>query len=55
VIMAFQGLCSGDPAKDAEPLRLMASEGLPVVLCQTFDAVRQPCALAQGRSGTDAR
>jgi len=45
VIMAFQGLCSGDPAKDAEPLRLMASEGLPVVLCQTFDAVCLTCCI----------
>ena len=39
VVMAFQGLASGDPAKDAQPLRQMAHDGLPVVLCQTFDAV----------------
>ena len=37
--MAFQGLVSGDTARDAQPLRLMAHDGLPVVLCQTFDAV----------------
>ncbi|KAK1923721.1 pyridoxal phosphate-dependent transferase [Papiliotrema laurentii] len=38
VVMAFQGLVTGDPSQDAEPLRLMAHEGLPVVLCQIFDA-----------------
>jgi aspartate aminotransferase len=37
--MAFQGLASGDVARDAQPLRFMVHEGLPVVLCQSFDAV----------------
>jgi aspartate aminotransferase len=37
--MAFQGLASGDAARDAQPVRFMAHEGLPVVLCQSFDAV----------------
>jgi aspartate aminotransferase len=38
-ILAFQGLASGDPAKDAQPMRFMVHEGLPVVLVQSFDAV----------------
>ncbi|ORX37874.1 pyridoxal phosphate-dependent transferase [Kockovaella imperatae] len=39
VVLAFQGLATGDAVKDAQPLRLMAQEGLPVVLCQSFDAM----------------
>lgn len=39
VIMAFQGLSSGDTGRDAQPLRFMVHTGLPVVLVQTFDAM----------------
>ena len=39
VIVAFQGLSSGDAHRDAQPLRYMVHEGLPVVLVQSFDAV----------------
>jgi len=39
VVMAFQGLASGDTGRDAQPLRFMVHEGLPVVLVQSFDAV----------------
>lgn len=38
VIMAFQGLSSGDTNRDAQALRFMVHEGLPVVLVQNFDA-----------------
>ncbi|ODO00712.1 hypothetical protein L198_03038 [Cryptococcus wingfieldii CBS 7118] len=36
-IMAFQGLSSGDTTRDAQALRFMVHEGLPVVLLQNFD------------------
>ena len=39
VVMAFQGLSSGDTNRDAQPARFMAHEGLPVVMVQSFDAV----------------
>lgn len=39
VCMAFQGLSSGDSNRDAQPLRFMIHEGLPVVLVQGFEAV----------------
>lgn len=39
VSLAFQGLSSGDTGRDAQPLRYMVHEGLPVVLVQSFDAV----------------
>lgn len=39
VIIAFQGLSTGDAGRDAQPLRFMVHEGLPVVLIQSFDAV----------------
>lgn len=35
-IMECQGLGSGDAEKDADPVRLMAHEGLPVILAQSF-------------------
>lgn len=38
-ILPSQGLASGDPAKDAQPVRFMVHEGLPVLLVQSFDAV----------------
>ncbi|KAK4687119.1 hypothetical protein P7C73_g3003, partial [Tremellales sp. Uapishka_1] len=38
-LMSFQGLSSGDTNRDAQPLRFMVHEGLPVVLCQSFDAM----------------
>jgi hypothetical protein len=38
-VMAFQGLSSGDVNRDAQPLRFMVHEGLPLVLAQSFDAV----------------
>lgn len=41
VSMAFQGLCSGDVNRDAQPLRFMVHEGLPVVLVQSFDTVSE--------------
>jgi hypothetical protein len=34
-----QGLASGDVNRDAQPLRFMIHEGVPVVLVQSFDAV----------------
>jgi len=37
--MAYQGLSSGDPDRDAQPFRFMVHEGLPTVLVQSFDAV----------------
>ncbi|TYJ57880.1 hypothetical protein B9479_001490 [Cryptococcus floricola] len=37
VVMAFQGLSSGDTTRDAQALRFMVHEGLPVVLLQNFD------------------
>jgi aspartate aminotransferase len=37
-IMANQGLSSGDTNRDAQPLRFMVHEGLPVVLVQGFDS-----------------
>lgn len=39
-VLAFQGLTSGNVEKDAQPLRYMVHLGLPVVLAQSFDAVR---------------
>lgn len=39
VIMAFQGLTTGDAGRDAQPLRFMVHENLPVVLVQSFEAV----------------
>ncbi|OWZ44069.1 hypothetical protein J007_03287 [Cryptococcus neoformans] len=39
VVMAFQGLSSGDTNRDAQALRFMVHEGLPVVLVQNFDAI----------------
>ena len=39
IVMPDQGLGSGEPDRDAHPVRYMAHEGLPVVLVQTFDAV----------------
>ena len=39
IIFPSQGLMSGDPAKDAQSLRHMAHEGLPLVFCQSFDPV----------------
>ncbi|ORY34865.1 pyridoxal phosphate-dependent transferase [Naematelia encephala] len=39
ISLAFQGLASGDPSRDAQPLRYMVHEGLPVVLIQSFDAM----------------
>jgi len=39
IIMASQGLSSGDPNRDAQPVRFMVHEGLAVVLVQSFDAV----------------
>ena len=39
IVMAFQGLSSGDPNRDAQPMRFIVHEGLPVVLVQSFDAV----------------
>ncbi len=38
-VMEFQGLATGDPDKDAQPLRLLAHENVPLVLAQNFDAV----------------
>jgi hypothetical protein len=37
--MEYQGLSSGDAEKDAQPLRFMAHEGIPLVLAQSFDSV----------------
>lgn len=37
--MASQGLATGDVDKDAQPLRFMIHEALPVVLVQSFDAM----------------
>ncbi|KLT39975.1 PLP-dependent transferase [Cutaneotrichosporon oleaginosum] len=37
-VMAYQGLSSGDTNRDAQPLRYMVHEGLPVVLVQGFDS-----------------
>lgn len=37
-VMSFQGLATGDLNKDAQPLRFMVHEGLPVVLVQDFEA-----------------
>lgn len=37
--MASQGLATGDVDKDAQPLRFMIHEGLPVVLVQSFDLI----------------
>ncbi|WRT69523.1 uncharacterized protein IL334_006510 [Kwoniella shivajii] len=39
VMMAFQGLSTGDTNRDAQALRFMVHEGLPVVLIQSFDAM----------------
>ncbi|WVR08207.1 hypothetical protein IAU60_005254 [Kwoniella sp. DSM 27419] len=39
VMMAFQGLSTGDTNRDAQALRFMVHEGLPVVLVQSFDAM----------------
>jgi len=39
ITMASQGLSSGDPNRDAQPVRFMVHEGLAVVLVQSFDAV----------------
>ena len=39
VIMTSQGLSSGDVNRDAQPLRFMIHEGVPVVLVQSFDTV----------------
>lgn len=39
VVMASQGLASGDVNRDAQPLRFMIHEGVPVVLIQSFDSV----------------
>lgn len=39
--MASQGLASGDVNRDAQPLRFMIHEGVPVVLIQSFDSVRK--------------
>lgn len=47
VVMAFQGLSSGDTNRDAQPLRFMVHEGLPVVLVQGFDAVSWNCVVIQ--------
>jgi aspartate aminotransferase len=38
--MTSQGLASGDVNRDAQPLRFMIHEGVPVVLVQSFDSVR---------------
>ena len=37
--MTSQGLASGDVNRDAQPLRFMIHEGVPVVLVQSFDTV----------------
>jgi len=37
--MTSQGLASGDVNRDAQPLRFMVHEGVPVVLVQSFDTV----------------
>lgn len=39
--MEFQGLASGDPNIDAHPVRYMTQEGIPFMLAQSFDSVRQ--------------
>ncbi|WVF68585.1 hypothetical protein IAT40_003354 [Kwoniella sp. CBS 6097] len=39
VMMAYQGLATGDTNRDAQALRFMVHEGLPVVLVQSFDAM----------------
>ncbi|TXT13344.1 hypothetical protein VHUM_00711 [Vanrija humicola] len=39
VVMAFQGLTTGDAGRDAQPLRFMVHENLPVVLVQSFEAM----------------
>nr|XP_019043365.1 hypothetical protein I302_07940 [Kwoniella bestiolae CBS 10118]OCF22295.1 hypothetical protein I302_07940 [Kwoniella bestiolae CBS 10118] len=39
VMMAYQGLSTGDTNRDAQALRFMVHEGLPVVLVQSFDAM----------------
>jgi hypothetical protein len=39
VVMTSQGLASGDVNRDAQPLRFMIHEGVPVVLVQSFDTV----------------
>lgn len=41
VCLASQGLSSGDTNRDAQPLRFMVHEGLPVVLVQGFEAVSE--------------
>ncbi len=39
MVMEYQGLSSGDAEKDAQPLRFMAHEGMPLLLAQSFDSV----------------
>ncbi|KAL7424869.1 aspartate transaminase aat1 [Cryptotrichosporon argae] len=39
VVMAFQGLTSGDTNRDAQPVRFMVHESVPVVLAQSFEAM----------------
>jgi aspartate aminotransferase len=60
VIMAFQGLASGDTGRDAQPLRFMVHEKLPVVLIQSFDAMMglyadSPAILSVAAQNTDGR
>ncbi|WVQ79380.1 hypothetical protein IAT38_001477 [Cryptococcus sp. DSM 104549] len=38
-LMAYQGLTTGDVNRDAQGLRFMVHEGIPVVLIQCFDAM----------------
>ncbi|KAI9633044.1 aspartate aminotransferase-P2, mitochondrial precursor [Dioszegia hungarica] len=37
-VLPFQGLSSGDVDRDAQPVKFMVHEGLPVVVVQSFDA-----------------
>lgn len=50
VVMASQGLASGNVNRDAQPLRFMIHEGVPVVLIQSFDAVSLIVALQSSHS-----
>ncbi|BEJ06578.1 hypothetical protein CcaverHIS641_0311000 [Cutaneotrichosporon cavernicola] len=59
-IMAYQGLSSGDTNRDAQPLRFMVHEGLPVVLVQGFDSTMglyadSPAIVSVATKNTDDR
>lgn len=59
-IMAYQGLSSGDTNRDAQPLRFMVHEGLPVVLVQGFDSTMglyadSPAIVSVATQNTDDR